>query len=54
MKRMTIREIRANISKVQEPVEVVRYHETLGYFIPAELMRRWKGKKVDVAKELDR
>jgi hypothetical protein len=34
MKRLTVRQLRMELSKLQEPVEVVRYAETLGWFVP--------------------
>lgn len=38
MKRMNVREFRAKVSELhQEPIEVVRYHETVGYWIPIEM-----------------
>lgn len=38
MKRMNVREFRAKVSELhQEPIEVVRYSETVGYWIPVEM-----------------
>lgn len=35
MKRMNVREFRKNVSHLdQEPVEVVRYAETIGFWVP--------------------
>jgi ABC-type Zn uptake system ZnuABC Zn-binding protein ZnuA len=39
MKRMTVREFRSAFSKLAQEdreVEVVRYHETIGYFLTRE------------------
>ena len=37
MKRMTVRDFRLNVSKLQEPViEVVRYSQTVGYYLSVE------------------
>lgn len=38
MKRMNVREFRAKIhEQTDEPIEVVRYHETIGYWVPIAL-----------------
>lgn len=38
MKRMNVREFRKNVSALtQEPIEVVRYSETIGFWVPQGL-----------------
>lgn len=49
MKRMNVREFRAKISDLnKEPIEVVRYSETIGFWVPQGMTleprtRRYKG-----------
>jgi hypothetical protein len=46
MKRMTVREFRQQISKDKDPViEVVRYHETIGYFLTKQAYEDLQSKK---------
>ena len=38
MKRMNVREFRKNVSHLSnEPIEVVRYSETIGFWVPQEM-----------------
>lgn len=40
MKRLTVREFRAELPRLEEEVEVVRYAHTIGYFIPQALVSK--------------
>jgi len=62
MKRMNVREFRKNISHLDnEPIEVVRYSETIGFWTPialttepkTKLTRKWSAVKARKMSEDD-